>query len=497
MIRSSSSRSPSLSRDPRLAFQARVRQALSQPVKEPADVWRKVKGPIMYKHLLSPEVTESELASLIQLVWHISIPSHESQVRKMTGIADVCKAQAGKLAELIPIVTFAKLNHACPAAITPKMKAIELAARIGPIYRPLIVVEVNRNNLLDDSFHSLSGLSGDTLMRGLKVRFNGEQGADYGGVSNEWYSEVAKEAFGFSSGFVTHDPDHPEAVWVNRLMMGRKEYWAYFDFFGKFLAMALLHKKPLGVTLSVPTLAYILKGSSGLADLQYDFPDQHRLYSSFLEAKSLPAGFETATFSDFDWTGRTEVAWEVGGTTKSLTTKNKALYVAKKIHWEYVGIIEPLLKKMRAGFQSVFPMDVLKGGFLSGRDLQVILRGEIIHTVDALKRIVVVDRSIPVNGVHMQWFWKIVSKYNQETFAKLLQFVTGLTAAPVAGFEATGGRITISRLAWVSDRFTTDELFPRSSTCTRTLFLPLYTSEAKMAAQLLFSISQDPAFYLI
>ena len=37
------------------------------------------------------------------------------------------------------------------------------------------------------------------------------------------------------------------------------------------------------------------------------------------------------------------------------------------------------------------------------------------------------------------WFWEVVTKYEQETKAKLLQFVTGTSGVPVQGFSCLQG----------------------------------------------------------
>jgi len=50
-----------------------------------------------------------------------------------------------------------------------------------------IQIPVSRENLLQDSFQFISGLDSMTLTRRLFLKFEGEEGLDYGGMSREWF----------------------------------------------------------------------------------------------------------------------------------------------------------------------------------------------------------------------------------------------------------------------------------------------------------------------
>ncbi len=53
---------------------------------------------------------------------------------------------------------------------------------------------VNRHNLLDDSMEKLGKIK-QNLKSPLKIQFIGEEGADEGGVKNEYFSLITKSIF--------------------------------------------------------------------------------------------------------------------------------------------------------------------------------------------------------------------------------------------------------------------------------------------------------------
>lgn len=57
-----------------------------------------------------------------------------------------------------------------------------------------LYISVNRHNLLDDSMEKLGKIK-QNLKSPLKIEFIGEEGADEGGVKNEYFSLITKAIF--------------------------------------------------------------------------------------------------------------------------------------------------------------------------------------------------------------------------------------------------------------------------------------------------------------
>jgi len=65
-----------------------------------------------------------------------------------------------------------------------------------------IQILVSRENLLQDSFRFISTMDALTLTRRLFIKFDGEEGLDYGGMSREWFLSLSEAVFFSSAWFV-------------------------------------------------------------------------------------------------------------------------------------------------------------------------------------------------------------------------------------------------------------------------------------------------------
>lgn len=88
----------------------------------------------------------------------------------------------------------------------------------------------------------------------------------------------------------------------------------------------------------------------------------------------------------------------------------------------------------------------------------------------------------------INWFWMFLEDSNQETRAKLLQFVTASSAPPASGFAALDPKFKIN---FIERRVTKSRMtgiqhvnLPRSHTCFNILDLPLYESYQELKLSL-------------
>lgn len=56
-----------------------------------------------------------------------------------------------------------------------------------------IKIQVSRNNIFEDSFHSIMRVPPHELRRRLFITFRGEEGLDYGGIAREWFFLLSHE----------------------------------------------------------------------------------------------------------------------------------------------------------------------------------------------------------------------------------------------------------------------------------------------------------------
>ncbi|EJK61422.1 hypothetical protein THAOC_18095, partial [Thalassiosira oceanica] len=98
------------------------------------------------------------------------------------------------------------------------------------------------------------------------------------------------------------------------------------------------------------------------------------------------------------------------------------------------------------------------------------------------------DREGPNHKVCV-WFWEIVSEYDQELKARLLQFVTGSSGAPARGFRSLqeiNGRVMKFTIHGVALE---NCVYPRSKTSFNRIDLPIYGSKDELEEKLKIAIT--------
>jgi len=58
-----------------------------------------------------------------------------------------------------------------------------------------VEIRIRRSCVFEDSFAALSNISAVDLKRRVWIRFDGEDGLDYGGLAREWFHLLSKEMF--------------------------------------------------------------------------------------------------------------------------------------------------------------------------------------------------------------------------------------------------------------------------------------------------------------
>ena len=105
---------------------------------------------------------------------------------------------------------------------------------------PPLVVQVGRETIVEDSYDFLHGLDVYTLTRRLFVKFEGEAGLDYGGMSREWFLALSK-----------HFLDEKYSMFMKRnaytyvihpgVMENQDLALEYFNFIGQLIGLSIYH----------------------------------------------------------------------------------------------------------------------------------------------------------------------------------------------------------------------------------------------------------------
>ncbi len=147
---------------------------------------------------------------------------------------------------------------------------LSLLIRGGGSYSPYCVVEVRRENLIEDTLNILSN-SSQNFKKALKVKFVGEQGVDAGGVTKEFFQLIVRQLFDPAYGMFTYN-EETRTYWFNPASF---EPRIKFELVGFILGLALYNTVILDIHF--PRVVY-----KKLLGLDYGFDVSHSFITPYI-----------------------------------------------------------------------------------------------------------------------------------------------------------------------------------------------------------------------
>jgi hypothetical protein len=184
-----------------------------------------------------------------------------------------------------------------------------------------------------------------------------------------------------------------------------------------------------------------------------------------------------------------------GGADRAVSDLNKSEYIFRFVDYKVHGQFEHCVRPLLAGFNRVFPNELLKifdeeelARVLNGGRAEIDL-GDLRKNTEYRAGYAAKDAYIKVRDPH-QDFWNVLATFSPEEKKALLRFVTCNERPPVLGFAELHPRFTIQR-----PETSSDDRLPEAATCFNTLRLPRYTSAAVLKQKLLYAIKHNKGFY--
>ena len=321
--------------------------------------------------------------------------------------------------------------------------------------------------------------------RTFRFRYEGETDFfhDAGGVAREVYSVLVEGLFAPEAGlFAFSDIDNlsyqlvptpdgmPVEKKLERLRMA-----------GQVLGKALLDGVTLPVHLSAVLYKHLLRVPVTFPDVM--LVDSH-VHSSLVYMIENPIqGIFFETFA-VDGTPLCE-----GGENMDVTDANKATYADMYARWLLVGRVEAELFAFCSAFWRIVPEALLS--VLDFQELELLMCG--LPQLDLSDWKAHTRYGSPLHEGHnlVQWFWEIVSSFDHDERARLLQFSTGTSNVPVTGFkglQSTRGKQCLFKLNMVDASLYS---LPRAHTCFNTIDLPSYATYEELARCLRLVIDME------
>ncbi|KAF9351090.1 hypothetical protein BGX26_010805 [Mortierella sp. AD094] len=365
--------------------------------------------------------------------------------------------------------------------------------RSQPALRPVpgqCHIKVRRSHIFEDSYHEIMRQSPTDLKKRLMIKFEGEDGLDYGGLSREFFFLLSHEMFNPFYCLFEYSAHDNYTLQINPHSGINSEHLNYFKFIGRVVGLAIFHRRLLDAFFIVSFYKMILKKKVTLADLESVDADVYRNLNWLLDDESGAETLDT-TFSTNDERFGEIVTIDLkeNGSEIAVTEENKKEYVDLMTEWRISRRVEEQFKAFAEGFHQLIPQELVT--VFDERELELLMGG--ISEIDCDDWKKHTDyRGYTEQDEVIQWFWKCIRSWDSEKKARLLQFTTGTSRIPVNGFKDLQGsdgprRFTIEKSGEIGQ-------LPKSHTCFNRIDLPPYKSYDVLVNKLTLAVEETVGF---
>ncbi|KAG8365159.1 hypothetical protein BUALT_Bualt18G0075300 [Buddleja alternifolia] len=353
-------------------------------------------------------------------------------------------------------------------------------------------ISVRRAYILEDSYNQLRMRPNQDLKGRLNVHFQGEEGIDAGGLTREWYQLLSRVIFDKGALLFTTVGNNA-TFQPNPNSVYQTEHLSYFRFVGRVVAKALFDGQLLDVYFTRSFYKHILGVKVTYHDIEAVDPDYYKNLKWMLEndVSDIP----DLTFSMdpdeekhilYEKTEVTDYELKPGGRNMRVTEETKHEYVDLVAEHILTNAIRPQINSFLEGFNELVPRELIS--IFNDKELELLISGLPEIDLDDLKANTEYTGYTAASNV-VQWFWEVVTGFNKEDMARLLQFVTGTSKVPLEGFKALQG-ISGPQRFQIHKAYGAPERLPSAHTCFNQLDLPEYSSKEQLQERLLLAIHE-------
>ncbi|KAG5520037.1 hypothetical protein PMAC_001113 [Pneumocystis sp. 'macacae'] len=351
--------------------------------------------------------------------------------------------------------------------------------RSQPALRPLpgqCHIKVRRNHIFEDSYAEIMRQSPNDLKKRFMVKFDGEDGLDYGGLSREFFFLLSHEMFNPFYCLFEYSSVDNYTLQINPHSGINPEHLNYFKFIGRILGLAIFHRRFLDAFFIVSFYKMILKKKVTLADMESVDAEFFRSLTWILENDITDILELTFSTEDDRFGEVTTIDLKQNGRNIQVTNDNKKEYV------EYASLYLD-------GFNELIPQELIS--VFDERELELLIGGITEMDMDDWKKYTDY-RGYTESDEVIQWFWKCVRSWDSEKKSRLLQFITGTSRVPVNGFKDLQGsdgprRFTIEKAGEITQ-------LPKSHTCFNRVDLPEYPTYEMLVQKLTLAVEETIGF---
>ncbi|KAL2115505.1 hypothetical protein VTJ04DRAFT_9760 [Mycothermus thermophilus] len=351
-------------------------------------------------------------------------------------------------------------------------------------------IKVRRSHIFEDSFAEISRQSPTDLKKRLMIKFDGEDGLDYGGLSREFFFLLSHEMFNPFYCLFEYSAHDNYTLQINPHSGINPEHLNYFKFIGRVVGLAIFHRRFLDAFFIGALYKMILGKPVTLADMEGVDADFHRSLQWMLD-NDISGGILEQTFSTEDERFGVITVEDLipNGRNIEVTNENKKEYVDLMVKWRIEKRVAEQFAAFKEGFHDLIPQDLIN--VFDERELELLIGGIAEIDVDDWKKHTDY-RGYTEQDEVIQFFWQTVRSWDGEQKSRLLQFTTGTSRIPVNGFKDLQGsdgprRFTIEKAGDINN-------LPKAHTCFNRLDLPPYKTLEQLQQKLTMAVEETMGF---
>jgi hypothetical protein len=335
----------------------------------------------------------------------------------------------------------------------------------------------------------IKALDAFTLTRRLFIKFEGEEGLDYGGMSREWFLSLSEAIF-FPELHLFRKCSTGHYV-IDRNSSLNEDHLEYFRFVGTILGMAVYHAKLFCAHFALPFFRLLLDKPVDLSDLQYEDPTLFKSAKKIRDADDITGWDLDFSITEKDTEGQT--------VTVNLKPSESDLIVTNENKHEYLDLLlkyffyssDNQMTAIKEGFYQFVPLEYLKE--FEPEELEQLLAGNKDIEVNDLKSNTEYGEGYTESHPVIKLFWEVMFTLSQEELRSFLQFTTGSNKVPIGGFSHLYGSNGPQRFSIVVKKCPG---LPTAHSCFNRLDLPSFVDKEKFKKDLLFAITETHGFGL-
>ncbi|KAI1008144.1 E3 ubiquitin-protein ligase [Podosphaera aphanis] len=350
-------------------------------------------------------------------------------------------------------------------------------------------VKIRRSHIFEDSYAEIMRQSATDLKKRLMIKFEGEDGLDYGGLSREFFFLLSHEMFNPFYCLFEYSAHDNYTLQINPHSGINPEHLNYFKFIGRVVGLAIFHRRFLDAFFIGALYKMMLSKAVSLSDMEGVDADFHRSLQWMLDNPIEGILEQTFSTEDERFGQMTIEDLKPGGRDIEVTDANKKEYVDMMVKWRIQKRIDEQFQAFIAGFHELIPAELVN--VFDERELELLIGGIAEIDVEDWKKHTDY-RGYTESDEVIKFFWQTIRSWDGEQKSRLLQFATGTSRIPVNGFKDLQGsdgprRFTIEKAGEINN-------LPKSHTCFNRLDLPPYKSLETLQSKLTMAVEETMGF---